>query len=122
MRIRLRELHIASQSGLTVANLGLARSLTRGTPNNSLIGSELDPGPTQAPSGAAVDAGIYTLAPTFVTNTKYSRRWVLPAAIGAGIVWVFQEPMEIPPGQGIIIVATAAIAVPISDITAVWDE
>lgn len=102
-----------------VANLGLLRATTRGTPGSTItpvIQSTLarDVAP---PSGFLLDLAAYTVQPTLDSAVAYLWRWNIPAAIGAGVIYRFPAPIEIPPGAGIVLVTPVAVIFPISDVT-----
>jgi hypothetical protein len=110
----------------TVDNLAIVRLSARGT-----AGSTVTPGAqsgivTQAvpPSGALLDLAAYSVQPTIIgTGTaRYIRRTNLPAAIGSGVMWMFTEPIEIPPGQGLAVITPAAVILQPADVSFEWKE
>jgi len=121
-KIKIREIW-AFKTVATVDYHALRRISARGTP-----GSTVTPGqgncfeqPRIAPqSGALLDLAAYTVQPTLVGENL--ARANLPAAIGAGFIWVFAEPIEIPPGEGLAIITPVATILQPSDFTFVWDE
>ena len=52
----------------------------------------------------------------------YMARTNLPAAIGAGFIWVFAEPIEVPAGTGLAVVTPVAVILQPADYTYIWDE
>lgn len=107
----------------TADSLGLGRITTRGTPgstvtpdaDNNFGRSKNTPG-----SGALLDLAAYTLQPTLATPPIL--RSNLPAAIGAGLIWVFNQPWIIPPGEGLCIFTPLAVILQPGDVNFIWDE
>lgn len=46
----------------------------------------------------------------------------LPAAVGAGFIWVFSTAIAVPAGTGLAVASPTAVIIQIADITYVWDE
>lgn len=119
-RISLREAHIVKQGVGAADEPALRRITTRGTATGLSSTIVNDQDNSLAPlSGAALDMN-YTVQPTISAGTLHA--WVLPAAIGAGIMWSFPQGIEIPPGNGICIMTGIALAFPVSRVTFVWAE
>lgn len=120
--IKLRELW-AFKTVATVDNHGLRRITTRGT-----AGSTVTPDATTSfdtprivpQSGVLLDLAAYTVQPTLVGVLL--ARANLPAAVGAGFIWVFAEPVVIPPGEGLALITPEAVILQPSDVVFVWDE
>lgn len=120
-RIEIEELHCAITTA-GVANLALRRTTVRGTPGSTVTPDsdnsyQRDAAP---PSGFVLDLAAFTVQPT--VDASDIRRWNLPGAIGAGIIWVFSVPLIIPPGTGLAIATPTAVVFPASDFTAVVDD
>jgi hypothetical protein len=62
----------------------------------------------------------FSAQPTFKTGD--GRQFAIPAAVGAGLMWVFNTLIEIAEGEGIAIVTASALAFPVSTITVVEAE
>jgi hypothetical protein len=118
VRLLLREVWCFNTTavGLVVA---LHRFTTAGTPGTGQTEAKHD-GDTPAAQGTVFD--LHTGTPP--TLGDQLGRAPLAAAIGAGVVWTFDdEPIRIPPGtaNGVgILVATGTGQV--CDVTFVWDE
>lgn len=85
----------------TATGVGLVRCSAQGTNGTSVAGQSEDPNITAAATGA-----IYTAVTTGLTlGTNYLRRAMLPAAIGAGIIWTW------PPGNELILGTSSSTAV-----------
>lgn len=100
-----------------VANIALARTTTRGTAG-STVTPDLDNSierDTAAPSGFLLDLAAYTVQPTVDGSDLV--RWNLPAAIGAGVIFPFQEPIVIPPSTGLAVITPTGVIFPASDFT-----
>lgn len=124
VRPRLTEIHVCNQSGASVGNAVLRRTTARGTVPAATVTPDIDNNLDRTlppPSGLVIDLGpTFTTQPTVDASDLY--RWTVTAAVGAGIVWTMPAGLVIPPGTGLAIVTSAAIAFPIADITCVWDE
>jgi hypothetical protein len=121
-RIILLEIHLA-KTVATVDNQGIQRITTRGTPGSTVTPDiDNDDNASLAPvSGALLDLAAYTVQPTLAGPNK--QRWNLPAAIGAGVMWVFgTEGLTIPAGTGIAVVTPVAVIHQPGDWTFVWRE
>jgi hypothetical protein len=118
--ITLREIHWF-KTVATADNLGLARTTTRGTATLTVT-PDIDNHDDLllAPiSGALLDL-TYSAQPTI--GSPYKMRINLPAAIGAGMIWVFERGLRIPAGNGIGIATPTAVILQPGDITVVWEE
>lgn len=124
----MRELHMwYATAPTTSGGLGLNRSTalgTGGTPT-SLAGQPLNPNDT-AGTGLVATAWV-TLAPT-ITAASTLRRWFSgAAAIGQGIVWVWEPPGLYVPGSAgatseLVVQNLQGTAPGTLDVTFVWDE
>lgn len=65
-------------------SVGLVRSATTGTPSTSALVQAHDP---QRPAGQTNIDTAWSVAATVASN--YIRQIILPATIGAGIIWTF---------------------------------
>lgn len=125
--VYLRELHMFYVTAPTTSGgLGLARSTAIGTGAlTGLLGISVIQ-PDVAGTGEIVTAWA-TAAPTFTANA-FLRRWFGgAAAIGTGVVWVWEPPgLYIPPNAGaaseLVLVNLQATAAGTLDLTAIWDE
>jgi hypothetical protein len=120
-RIEVEEIHIALTTA-GVANLALRRSTVRGTAG-STVTPDLDNSyqrDSAPPSGMLLDLAAFTVQPTL--DASDIRRWNLPGAIGAGLIWVFSVPIIVPPGTGLVICTPTAVIFPASDFTFVVDD
>lgn len=120
--IKLREVWVF-KTAATVDNHGLRRITARGTAGSTVTpdsSTSLDTPRITPQSGALLDLAAYTVQPT-LTGVLLSRA-NLPAAIGAGFIWVFAEPIIIPPGEGLALITPEAVILQPSDVTFVWDE
>lgn len=120
--IKLRELWVF-KTVATADNHGLRRITARGTPGSTVtpdITTAFDTPRIAPQSGTLLDLAAYTVQPT-LTGVLLARA-NLPASIGAGFIWVFAEPIIIPPGEGLAIITPEAVILQPSDVTFVWDE
>jgi hypothetical protein len=121
-KIKVREIWVF-KTVATADNHALRRITARGTPGSTVTpdASNCFETPRVAPaSGALLDLAAYTVQPT-LTGVNLARA-NLPAAIGSGFIWVFTEPIEIPPDEGLAITTPVATILQPSDFTFVWDE
>lgn len=118
-RIRLRELAIFLAAA-TASTYGLGRPAAIGvTPTTPVLGQAEDPADAAA---AAKTAVAWATRPTVPTSSIYIRRFSMPAAIGAGIIWTW------PDGPGLVIANGASLALyslatnGVIDVHARWEE
>lgn len=122
-RIKLLELHIFKQAVGAADEPVLRRITTRGTPGSTVTPTAVNEWEQIAapPSGFLLDLATYTVQPTLAASPLHG--CVIPAAIGAGIMWVFSgDGLEIPAGAGIAVTAGIALAFPASRITIVVED
>jgi hypothetical protein len=107
----------------TTDNHGLIRTTTIGTTPGTTVTPDAD---NAFDRRAAPASGCVLYLATFatypVTAGPYLARANLPAAIGAGFIWTFPEPIEVPAGTGLGVVTPLAAAMIASDLTYIWDE
>lgn len=107
----------------TADNHALSRITARGTPGSTVTPDAdncWDHNKTAPQSGALLDLAAYSAQPTLAA--PYLCRGNLPAAIGSGFIWVFNEPLVVIAGNGIAIGTPPATILQASDFTFVWDE
>jgi len=121
-RISVLEIHIAKTAAGGADRPKLRRSSARGTAtttvtpgvNHDLTGDLVTP-----LSGFLLDV-TYSVEPTLKAGDM--RQFVIPGAIGAGVMWVFAEPIEIPEGEGLVICTGSALAFPIAVVSVTTAE
>lgn len=86
--VSVREIGVFNSTAVATS-VGLIRSLTSGTPSTSTLVQSDIPGLT---AGATNLDTAWSAQPTI--STIYLRKLVLPATIGAGIIWTF-EPRDL---------------------------
>ena len=118
--IYLYEMHFFHITG-TVDNEGLIRTSTRGTQTVTVTPDiDNDDDRLLAPiSGAVLDV-TYSAQPT--VQPPYMQRINLPAAIGAGYIWIFERGIRIPAGTGLALATPVAVVLQAGDLTVVWEE
>ena len=120
----VREIH-HFKSAATADNLKIVRTTTSGTPGSTvtpLINNHFGKRYAHI-SVALLYLAVFSVQPTLAGPEMF--RIALPAAIGAGIIWVFPEPIEIPAGTGLGVAvpeAGAELAITAADVSFVWDE
>lgn len=109
-------------SAATTMNLGIQRTSTAGTPAVTVTPDADNAFDRHAapPSGCDLNVGNFTAEPT--KQGPYLIRAVSAAQAGAGFVFSFPQPIEVPAGTGLAICTTTAAAFPVADVTFVWDE
>jgi len=120
MDLTVDEVHFFITAG-TVTNPGLVRITTRGTATVTVT-PDIDNHDERllAPiTGALLDT-TYSAQPTIAG--PYLHRLNLPAAIGAGFMWVFPSGIRVPAGTGLAIATPVAVILGAGDVTVVWHE
>lgn len=69
----------------TASSVGIIRPATLGTTSTTTVPQAGDPAD---PAATALLGSVWSAAPTISTNV-YHRRILLPATIGAGVIWTF---------------------------------
>lgn len=118
--ITVYEVHFFHVTG-TADNEGLTRITARGTASSTVTPDiDNDDARLLAPiSGALLDV-TYSAQPTLAS--PYLQRINLPAAIGAGFIWVFERGIRVPAGTGLALATPTAVILQAGDLTFVWDE
>jgi len=118
--IYLREVWIFATTAAAI-NLGIERCSTEGTVTTAVTPDADNAFDRRAtpPSSANVNVD-FSAEPTM--QGPYMLRAISAAQIGAGWIFSFPQPIEIPAGTGIALNTTQAAAFPASDVTYVWDE
>ena len=116
-RLLLKEVHVTNTTA-TATDVALRAFTATGTQGSGITEVEHDnEGPT--PSGTVFDT--HTVTPTITAGSLALAS--LAAAIGGGVVWIFNNGILIPAGTGngvgvIIQTGTGQIC----DLTFIWDE
>lgn len=122
--IFVREIHVF-KTGAGAADIPrIRRSSARGTASTSYT---LDATNHADHAAAPVSGMIHDLAfsaqPTFLgTSLRGLMGGLTPGSIGAGLMWVFETPVQVKAGNGLVIVTGSALAYPISEAVFVVDE
>lgn len=69
------------------------------TANTAIVPLPLDTG---TPATTVTMAIAWGTAPTTPTNSVYLRRINLPATLGAGVIWTFQDPIIVPVSSSLV--------------------
>jgi hypothetical protein len=100
----------------------LRRTSAKGT-----AGSTVTPGAAQEyeqiaapPSAFTLELATFSVQPTLIAGPMHA--WVVPAAIGSGFMWVFDEPIELKSGEGLALTTGIALAFPISRVTFIIED
>lgn len=120
MDLTVDEVHFF-HANATADQPGLVRTTTRGTAS-STVTPDIDNHDERllAPiTGALLDI-TYSAQPT--VSAPYLHRVNLPAAIGAGFMWVFPHGIRVPAGTGLAVATAVAVALQAGDLTVVWHE
>jgi hypothetical protein len=104
------------------AGVELRRITTRGTAGSTVTPAiqQHDARGIAPPSGALLDLAAYTVQPTLEAGGLWA--WILGAVIGSGFIYPMPLGLVIPPGSGVALINRAAIVVPSSEVTYVWQE
>lgn len=112
------------KSAATADNEQLIRTTNRGTTPGSTATPDIDSDYNRAVapvSGAVLDMAAWATYPT-VAGPPLART-NLPAAVGAGVIWVFGgDGIAIPQSTGLAIGTPVATILQAGDATFVWDE
>lgn len=105
----------------TADNLGIVRISTRGTQTLTVTpDADNDYERLVVPATGALLDLTYSAQPTL--QTPYLKRINLPAAVGAGVMWVFPIPIDVPFGTGLAIATPTAVVLQSADVTFVFDD
>lgn len=107
----------------TVDNLSIQRSSTRGATPTATVTPDADnefEGGTTSPTATVLELATFGTQPTLATPALL--RWNLPAAIGAGLMWVFSTPIRVRPGTGLCVATPVAVILQPADVAFVWEE
>lgn len=116
-RLYLKELGIF-MGAATASIFGLGRPAAIGvTPTTPVVGQAHDPDDVAAIGATAL---AWATKPTTPTSSIYLRRIGLPAAIGAGVIWTFNDPLIVDISSSIVIYNLATNGV--ADIYVSWVE
>jgi hypothetical protein len=103
--VRVFEVGVSLSTAVS-GEVGLMRPAnTPATPSGGQVGSALD---TAYAAGAATTANAWVTAPTVATAM---RRIVLPATVGAGVIWTFPNGIVIPTSGYLVVWQYTAAAV-----------
>jgi hypothetical protein len=110
------------QTTAAVGNQGLVRTSTIGTPGSTITPDADNATDRRAvpPSACTLGLGTFSVQPTL--QTPYLAQGNTAAAIGAGFIWVFPMPIEVPAGTGLAIATPVAVVLAASDVTFRWEE
>lgn len=116
-RFILREVHVFNTTTSAV-HVALRRMTAAGTPGAA--GDEVAHDEDQAAATATL-FNVHTVAPTFVTGNLAEA--YLAAAIGAAMIWTFNDGIYIPSGtaNGVGVILASGTG-QICDMTFIWDE
>ncbi len=117
-RARIREIGLFCNAA-TASSVQLVRAAT-GTASTSVLGQAEDP--ADAASVTNIDTA-WSVAPTISTNVPL-RRVVIPAVIGAGVIWTWpiERPLVIAVSSMLVIWNFGAGAGSVLNGYAVWEE
>lgn len=107
-RIYIKEMGFFVAGVAGAYNFGIGRPTAIGvtpTANTAIVPLPLDSG---APATTAVMAIAWGTAPTAPVNAVYMRRINLPATLGAGVIWTFQDPLIVPVSSSLAVFLLSA--------------
>ncbi len=93
---------------------------TAGSSVTSAIGNALGWARTASQSGFILDLAAYTVQPTLITGDLDA--WVFAAVAASGIIKPYPEGIDVPAGEGLVLVNRAAIAFPTSEVSFLVSE
>ena len=116
-RFILREVHVFNTTS-TEVDIALRMATAQGTAPDTGVEVEHD---ADGPAPLATMKQTHTVTPTFTTGNLAEAR--LAAAIGAAIIWTFNDGIYVPGGTGNgVTVGLNAGTGQICAITFIWDE
>lgn len=118
-RLLLREVHVFNTTATGGFVVSLNRFTTAGTPGAGITVGEED---NESPAAVGTPFQAHTSTPPTLGDEL--RRVQMGAAIGAGVIWTFDdEGVRIPPGtaNGVGLIVPTGTA-QICDVVWVWDE
>lgn len=121
-RIKVLQLHVVATAA-TAGELGIKRTSAKGTAASTITpvaNNEYES--IAAPVSAhTLELGAFSVQPTLKTQ-PYMHSWETAAAIGSGVMWVFDQEVEIPAGEGLAICCPTAVAYPAARVTAIVED
>ena len=120
--IAVKEIHVFKTTAGAADICKVRRASARGTAGSTItptIVNDYDRALAPA-SGALLDLAAFSGQPTFEALDLHSV--VLPAVIGAGMMWQFSDPIWVRQSAGLAIVTGSALAFPVSRVAFVWQE
>lgn len=94
LRTRIYEIG-AFCNAATASSIGLYRATNTFVVTTSTL-TQVEDEPTVNPAGTTIIGTAWSTAPTIGSNVPH-RRAVLPAAIGAGVIWQFPQGLTVGP-------------------------
>jgi hypothetical protein len=122
--IFIKEIHLSKTTAGAADLPRLRRSSARGTASTSYtldITNHADH--AAAPASGMIQDLAFSVQPTFAgTANRGLIGMLLPGAIGAAVMWIFEVPIQVKAGNGLAIVTGSALAFPVSEAVFVIDE
>ena len=117
-RVRIKEIGF-SNNAATASSVALLRATNAFVATTSALGQAYDTGD---PASIANLDTAWSTAPT-VTIANSMRRWALPATIGAGVIWQFDDLVAGPAGTaGLVLWNFGAATASALNVYVVWEE
>ena len=122
--IFVKEAHLFKTTAGAADIVNVRRITAKGTITTSFAGAiEADFEHAIAPVSVAELDLNFSVQPTFAgTAARGLAGAVVPAAIGSGIMWVFETPIQVKAGNGLCLCTGSALAFPVSIATFIWFE
>lgn len=122
--IYVKEIHFIKQGAATADSECLVRTTTAGTTPGATVTPDIDNDANRAVapvSGALLYTANFATEPTVASPALMQTN--LPAAIGAGFIWVFSgDGIFVPQGTGLGVASPVATIIQIADFSFVWTE
>jgi hypothetical protein len=122
--IFVKEIHLFKTTAGAADIPNIRRTSAKGTVTTSFVSAiEADFSHGLAPPSVAEINLVFSGQPTFAgTSARGLAGVCVPAAIGAGLMWVFEEPITVKSATGLCVCTGSGLAFPVSIATAIIVE
>lgn len=121
-RIKVIQLWVVATAA-TAGELGVRRTSAKGTAGATITPSTQNEYEQVAapPSSWTLELGAFSVQPT-LKAAPYMHGWETAASIGSGVMFIFDQEVEVPAGEGLAVCCPVAVAYPAARVTAVVED